>query len=83
MDGQAECLEDQILASVFGLESGVTTEGSCSLVLYYDCINSITRNMQPLYTRYFAPIDYLVPTYPRSCHNMTTIAFHLNHIKRL
>ena len=36
MDGQAECLEDQILADVFGLESGVTTEGWVSLVLYYD-----------------------------------------------
>ena len=34
VDGQAECLEDQILADVFGLESGVTTEGWSSLVLY-------------------------------------------------
>ena len=58
-DGQAECLEDQILADVFGLESGVTTEGSSfctnrlgsnSLVLYYDHINSITRNTQLFYT---------------------------------
>ena len=32
VDGQAECLEDQILADVFGLESGGTIEGSCSLV---------------------------------------------------
>ena len=38
MDGEAKWLEDQILADVFGLESGVTAEGSCSLVLYYDHI---------------------------------------------
>ena len=36
--GQAECLEDQILADGFGLESEVTTEGSSSLVLYYDIV---------------------------------------------
>ena len=41
VDGQAECLEDQTLADVFGLENGVTTERSCSPVLYYDHINSI------------------------------------------
>ena len=38
VDGQAECLEDQILADRFGLESEVTTEGSSSLVLYYDIV---------------------------------------------
>ena len=27
VDGQAECLEDNILQMFFGLESGVTTEG--------------------------------------------------------
>ena len=32
VDGQAECLEDQILTDVFELESGVTTEGWSSLV---------------------------------------------------
>ena len=42
--GQAECLEDQILPDVFGFESGVTTVGWSSLVLYYDHINSITRS---------------------------------------
>lgn len=47
--GQAECLENQILADVFGIESGVTTEGSYFLVLYYDHIYSITRNTQLLY----------------------------------
>ena len=36
-------------ADVFGLESGVTTEGWASLVLYYDHINSIIRNTQLLY----------------------------------
>ena len=36
VDGQAECLEDQILAHVFGLEGGVTTEEWSSVVLYYD-----------------------------------------------
>ena len=28
VDGQEECLEDLILADIFGLESGVTTERS-------------------------------------------------------
>ena len=41
VNGQSECLEDQILANVFGFESGMDTEGSCSLVLYYGHINSI------------------------------------------
>ena len=49
VDGQAECLEDQILVYVFGLEGGPTTEGSCSPILYYDHVNSITRNTQLLY----------------------------------
>ena len=39
------CLADD----VFGLESGVTTEGSCSLVLCCDHINSIATNTQLLY----------------------------------
>ena len=81
--GQAEGLKHQILADVVGLESGMTTEGSYSLALYYDHINSITRNTQLLYICYFAPIGYLVPIYPRSFHNMTTIAFHLNYTKGL
>ena len=49
VDGQEKCLEDQILADVFGLESAMTTDGLCSLVLYYDHIKSITRKTQPLY----------------------------------
>ena len=82
VDGQAEYLE--ILADVFGLECGVTTEGSSFLVFYYDHINSIiTRNTQLLNTCYFAPIGCLVPIDPRSLHNMTTIAFHLNFTKEL
>ena len=36
-------------ADVYGLESGVTTEGWSSLVRYYDHINRITRNTQLLY----------------------------------
>ena len=49
VDGQAECLEDQTLGRcVWDLGSGVTTEGSCSFVLYYDHINIVTRNTQPL-----------------------------------
>ena len=83
VDSQAECLEDQILTDVFGLESGVTTEGSCSFVLYYDHINSIARNMQLLYICYVPPIGYRVPMCPRSFNNMATIAFHLNHTKGL
>ena len=78
VDGQAECLEDQIMTDVFKLESEVTTDGSCSFVLYYDHVNGKTRNMQLLSICYFASVDYLVPIYPRSFHNMTTIAFHLN-----
>ena len=81
VDGQAECLQDQILANVFGLESGVTTEGSHFLILCYDDINSTTRNTQLLYISYFIPIGYLVPINPRSFHNMTTIAFHLDYTK--
>ena len=85
MDGQAEYLEDQILADVFGLESGGATEGSCSLVLYYDHINSITRNTQLFHICYFAPIGYLLigPMNPRSFHNMTIIAFYLNYTQGL
>ena len=81
VDGRAECLEDQILADMFRLESGVTTEGSSSLVLYYGHLNSITRHTQLLNIFYFAPIGYLVPINPRSFHNITTIAFHLNYTK--
>ena len=83
MDGQAECLEDQILADVFGLESGVTTEGSSSLVLYYEHISSITRNTRLLYACYFTPIGYLIPINSRSFHHMITIAFHLIYTKGL
>ena len=83
-DCQAECLEDQILVDVFGLESGVTTEGSYSLAFYYDHINSINRNIQLLYICHFAPICDLLPVCPRSFHNMTTtITFHLNYTKGL
>ena len=53
VDGQAECLEGQISADVFGLKSGVTTEGSCSLVLYYDRLKGITRNTQLFCIYYF------------------------------
>ena len=62
VDGQAESLEDQILADVFGLESRVPTEGLCSLVLYYDHVNSIARNTQLLYICCFGPIGYLIPS---------------------
>ena len=82
VDGQAECL-DHILADVFMLESGVTTKGSSSLVLYYEPINGITGNTQLLYIYYFAFIGYLFPINPRCFHNMTTIAFHLNYTKGL
>ena len=84
VDCQAEYLENQILADyVFGLKSEVTTEGSSSFVLYYDHINSITRNTQLLYICYLSRIGYLVPINPRSFHNMTTIAFHVNYTKGL
>ena len=49
VDGQEEYLEGQILADMFGFESGVTTEESCSLALYYAHVNGITRNTQLLY----------------------------------
>ena len=35
--------------SVFGLKYGGTIRGSCFLFLYYDRVNSITRNIQLLY----------------------------------
>ena len=66
MGGQAERLEDQILADVFDLECGVTTEGWSSFVLYYDHINGITRNTQLLFICYFALIGYVVLVNPRS-----------------
>ena len=46
--GQVECLEGHILADVFGLESGVITEGPSALFLYYNLINIRTRNTQLL-----------------------------------
>ena len=73
-------LQIRCLADVFGLESGVTTEGSCSLFLYDDHVNSITRSTQ-LLKWYFAPAGYLDPMYPRSSQNVTTIAFHSNYTK--
>ena len=67
VDDQAECPQDEILADAFGLESGETTEGSSSIILYYDHIHTITRNKQLLYIRsmplcsynsgYFVPIN--------------------------
>ena len=36
-------------ADVFALESGVTTEWSCSFVFYYDRASSLTRNTQLLF----------------------------------
>ena len=60
----------------------MTTERSCSLVLYFDHINSITKNTQLLYMLLCSyDIGYLDPIYPRSVHNMTIIAFHLNYTK--
>ena len=64
-------------ADVYGLESGVTTEGWSSLVLYYDHMNRITRNTQLLYIllcSYWLPYSDI----PEIFHNMTTITFHLN-----
>ena len=49
VDGQAECPQDEILIDAFGLESGETTEGSSSIILYNDHIHSIIRNKQLLY----------------------------------
>ena len=41
-------LQIRCLTYIFKLENGVTTEGSCSLFLYYDHVNSITKNTQLL-----------------------------------
>ena len=81
MGGQAECLKDQILADVFGLESGLATKESCSLVLHYDHMDILTRNLKLIYIYYFAPIGYLVPINPRSFQYMATIAFYSNYTK--
>ena len=69
-------------ADVLGLESGVTTEGWASLVLYYDHINSIIRNTQLLYMLLFS---YWLPNsnIPKIFHNSTTITFHLNYAEGL
>ena len=80
--GQAECLVNQILADVFGLESRVTTKVLYSLVVNYDHIISITRNMQLLYMLFFS---YWLPNsdIPEISHNTTAIAFYLNYTKGL
>ena len=69
-------------ADVFGLESGVPTEGWASLVLYYDHINSITRNTQLLQ---MSLCSYWLPKsdMPEIFRDMTIISFHLNYTKRL
>ena len=41
-------LQISCLVDVFRLESEVTTEGSCSLLLCYDHVSSETRNTQLL-----------------------------------
>ena len=76
VDYQTECLEDQILADVFGLESGVATEGLCSLVLYYDHVNSITRNTQLLYMlprSYWLSKTDILEIFPQ--HNNHSVSF--------
>ena len=65
---------------VFSLESGVITEGSCSLVHYYDHVYSITRNTQLLYMlrcSYWLSRSDIFEIFP----NMTTIALYLNYTK--
>ena len=52
-------------ADVFGLESGVTTEGWTSLLFYYDHIHNIIRNTQ-LLCMIHCSYWYLIPIYPRS-----------------
>ena len=67
-------------ADVFGLESGVTTEGWTSLLFYYDHIHNIIRNTQLLcmiHCSYWLPNSDI----PEIFHNMTTKAFHLNNTK--
>ena len=69
-------------ANVFWLESGVTTEGWFSLVLYYDLTNDIIINAQllcMLLCSYWLPNSDI----PEIFHNMTTIAFYLNCTKGL
>ena len=67
---------------IFGLESGVTTEGWASLGLYYDHIKSIIGNTQLLY---MLLCSYWLPNSdtPEIFHNSTTIAFYLNYTKGL
>ena len=69
-------------ADVFGLESGVTTEGWASLVLYYDHMNSIIINTQllcMLLCFYWLPNSDI----PEIFHNITIISFHLKYTKGL
>ena len=69
-------------ADIFGLESGVTTEGWTSLFFNYDHIHSTIRNTQLLYMlhcSYWLPNSDILEIF----HNMTTIAFHLNITKIL
>ena len=68
--------EDQILADVVRLESGVTTEGWASLALYYDHIYSVTRNTLLLQMRL---CSYWLPNsdVPEISHNMTSMSISL------
>ena len=69
-------------ADIFGLESGVTSEGWASLVLYYDHINSIIRHTQllcMLLCSYWLPNSDI----PEIFHNSTAIAFYFNYTKGL
>ena len=56
-------------ADVLGFEGGMTTEGSCSLFLYYDHAKIITRNSSYSICC-FGPLVYLDPIYPIYFHNI-------------
>ena len=75
-------LKTKSWADVFGLESGVTTEGPHLFFIMTTYIHSIIRNTQLLY---MLLCSYWVfnSDIPEIFHNMTTIAFHLNHTKGL
>ena len=72
-DDQAECLADQMLSDMFGLESGVSPVGCCSFFLYCDHVHSITKNTVPSYSFYYSapPIGYYLDSkYSTSSRNL-------------
>ena len=53
-DGQAECLAEQMMVEIYGLESRGITVGWYISLLYYDHLYSITKTIQRLFILLFS-----------------------------